>query len=64
MEINLKNKHFLKELDFTKEEALFLLNLSKDLKAAKYAGAEEQKLKNKNIALIFEKASTRTPLRL
>ena len=60
MEINLKNKHFLKELDFTKEELLFLLKLSKDLKAAKYAGTEQQKLKNKNMALIFEKASTRT----
>lgn len=60
MGFNLKNRHFLKELDFTKEELVFLLKLSKDLKAAKYAGFEQQKLKGKNIALIFEKASTRT----
>jgi ornithine carbamoyltransferase len=60
MAFNLRNRHFLKELDFTKEELVFLLKLSKDLKAAKYAGYEQQKLKGKNIALIFEKASTRT----
>ncbi|MBN2857584.1 MAG: ornithine carbamoyltransferase [Candidatus Delongbacteria bacterium] len=60
MAFNLRNRHFLKELDFTKEELVFLLKLSKDLKAAKYAGYEQQKLTGKNIALIFEKASTRT----
>ncbi len=60
MAFNLKNRHFLKELDFTPEELLFLLKLSADLKAAKYGGYEEQRLKGKNIALIFEKASTRT----
>ncbi|MEW5951805.1 MAG: ornithine carbamoyltransferase [Elusimicrobia bacterium] len=60
MPINLKNRHFLKELDFTKEELVFLLRLSKDLKAAKYAGNEVPKLVGKNIALIFEKTSTRT----
>lgn len=60
MPVNLKNRHFLKELDFTKEELIFLLKLSADLKAAKYAGTEQQKLKGKNIALIFEKSSTRT----
>ncbi|MFA6029619.1 MAG: ornithine carbamoyltransferase [Elusimicrobiota bacterium] len=60
MAFNLRNRHFLKELDFTKEELLHLLALSKDLKAAKYAGTEGQKLKGKNIALIFEKTSTRT----
>lgn len=60
MAFNLRNRHFLKELDFTKEELVFLLNLSKDLKKAKYAGYEQQKLKGKNIALIFEKDSTRT----
>jgi ornithine carbamoyltransferase len=60
MAFNLKNRHFLKELDFTSHELKFLLKLSADLKAAKYAGIEEQKLKGKNIVLIFEKASTRT----
>ena len=60
MAFNLRNRHFLKELDFTKEELVFLLNLSKDLKKAKYAGTEQQRLKGKNIALIFEKSSTRT----
>lgn len=60
MPVNLKNRHFLKEIDFTKEELLFLLKLSSELKAAKYAGTERQRLKGKNIALIFEKTSTRT----
>lgn len=60
MGFNLRNRHFLKELDFTKEELVFLLKLSKDLKAAKYAGAEQARLTGKNIALIFEKTSTRT----
>lgn len=60
MAFNLRNRNFLKELDFTKEELVFLLSLSKDLKNAKYAGTEQQKLKGKNIALIFEKTSTRT----
>jgi len=60
MGFNLRNRHFIKELDFTKEELVFLLKLSKDLKAAKYAGTEQQRLAGKNIALIFEKTSTRT----
>ncbi|HZM12872.1 MAG TPA: ornithine carbamoyltransferase, partial [Bacteroidales bacterium] len=60
MDINLKNRHFLKLLDFTPEEIKFLLDLSFDLKKAKYAGTEQQKLRGKNIALIFEKSSTRT----
>lgn len=60
MAFNLRNRHFLKLLDFTPEEIGFLLNLSMDLKKAKYAGTEQQRLKGKNIALIFEKASTRT----
>lgn len=60
MAFNLRNRHFLKELDFTSQELQFLLKLSADLKAAKYAGIEEQRLKGKNIVLIFEKASTRT----
>jgi len=60
MAFNLRNRNFLKELDFTKEEIVFLLNLSKDLKKAKYSGTEQPRLKGKNIALIFEKSSTRT----
>lgn len=50
----------MKLLDFTPEEIKFLLGLSVDLKKAKYAGTEQPRLKGKNIALIFEKASTRT----
>jgi ornithine carbamoyltransferase len=60
MAFNLKNRHFLKLLDFTPQEIKFLLGLSADLKKAKYAGTEQPLLKGKNIALIFEKASTRT----
>ncbi|MFC2113817.1 ornithine carbamoyltransferase [Bacteroidota bacterium] len=60
MGYNLRNRNFLKLLDFTPKEIRFLLELSIDLKKAKYAGTEQQKLTGKNIALIFEKASTRT----
>jgi len=60
MAFNLKNRSFLKLLDFTPKEIKFLLDLSADLKKAKYAGTEVQRLKGKNIALIFEKDSTRT----
>ena len=60
MAFNLKNRSFLKELDFTQEELKFLLQLAADLKKAKYAGTERQMLKGKNIALLFEKDSTRT----
>jgi ornithine carbamoyltransferase len=60
MTINLKNRNFLKELDFTPEEIKYLLDLSIKLKKDKKAGKEQQHLKGKNIALIFEKASTRT----
>jgi ornithine carbamoyltransferase len=60
MALNLKNRSVLKELDFTPQELRFLLDLSIDLKKAKYAGTEQQRLKGKNIALIFEKDSTRT----
>lgn len=60
MAFNLRNRNFLKELDFTPQELKFLLDLAIDLKKAKYAGTEQQRLKGKNIALIFEKASTRT----
>jgi len=60
MAFNLRNRHFLKLLDFTPQEIGFLLGLSADLKKAKYAGIEQPRLAGKNIALIFEKASTRT----
>jgi ornithine carbamoyltransferase len=57
---NLKNRSFLKEIDFTPAELRFLLELSQALKSAKYAGTETAHLAGKNIALIFEKTSTRT----
>jgi ornithine carbamoyltransferase len=60
MAYNLRNRNFLKLLDFTPGEIKFLLDLSADLKKAKYSGTEQPRLKGKNIALIFEKASTRT----
>jgi len=58
--ISLKKRSFLKLLDFTPEEITYLLDLSAHLKKAKKAGTEQQMLKGKNIALIFEKTSTRT----
>ena len=60
MAFNLRNRHFLKLLDFTPEEISFLLDLSLDLKKAKYSGTEQPRLSGKNMALIFEKGSTRT----
>lgn len=60
MAFNLKNRSFLKLLDFTPEEIKFFLKLAADLKEAKYTGTEQPRLKGKNIALIFEKTSTRT----
>ena len=60
MSYNLKNRSFLKLLDFSKRDLTHLLNLARDLKRAKYAGYEVRQLRGKNIALIFEKASTRT----
>ncbi|RUA00446.1 MAG: ornithine carbamoyltransferase, partial [Deltaproteobacteria bacterium] len=60
MAFNLKNRHFLKLLDFSPREIRFLLDLSMDLKKARYSGTEQQRLAGKNIALIFEKGSTRT----
>ncbi|MEU3859227.1 ornithine carbamoyltransferase [Streptomyces sp. NPDC028722] len=56
----LAGRHFLKELDFTEEEFRGLVELAAELKAAKKAGAETQYLRGRNIALIFEKTSTRT----
>jgi ornithine carbamoyltransferase len=60
MAYNLRNRHFLKLLDFKPEEIKYLLDLSSELKKAKRTGTEQQRLKGKNIALIFEKTSTRT----
>jgi ornithine carbamoyltransferase len=57
---NLRNRSFLKELDFSRDELLHLLELSEALKVAKYAGDEAPQLAGKEIALIFEKTSTRT----
>lgn len=60
MAFNLKNRHFLTLRDFSPQEIGFLLKLAADLKTAKYAGTEMPKLIGKEIALIFEKDSTRT----
>ncbi len=60
MAFNLRNRNFVKLLDFTPAEIKFLLKLSADLKAAKYGGHEMPRMAGKNIALIFEKSSTRT----
>jgi ornithine carbamoyltransferase len=57
---NLRNRSFTKLLDFSPREIRYLLDLSRDLKRAKYGGYEQQHLKGKNIAIIFEKTSTRT----
>ena len=60
MTVDLHNRHFLKLLDFTPQEIQFFLDLAAELKRSKKAGTEVQRLKGKNIALIFEKTSTRT----
>lgn len=60
MAFNPKNRHLLSLVNHSEREINYLLDLSRDLKRAKYAGTEQQKLKGKNIALIFEKTSTRT----
>ncbi|MBJ7356270.1 ornithine carbamoyltransferase [Nocardioides sp.] len=60
MAFNLRNRSFVKEIDFTPKEWRFLLDLAAELKVAKYAGSEQPRLTGKNIALIFEKTSTRT----
>jgi ornithine carbamoyltransferase len=60
MAFNIRNRNFLKLLDFNSGEIRYLLDLSIDLKSAKYAGTEQPKLGGKNMALIFEKSSTRT----
>ena len=60
MSFNLRNRSFLKLIDFSKRDLTYILDLARDLKRAKYTGNEIQLLRGKNIALIFEKASTRT----
>lgn len=60
MAYNLRNRNFLKILDFSPKELNYLLDLARDLKRAKYTGTEQPTMKGKNIALIFEKTSTRT----
>ena len=60
MAYNLKNRSFVKEIDFEPDEMKFLLDLSAALKTAKYTGTEQPQLSGKNIALLFEKTSTRT----
>jgi ornithine carbamoyltransferase len=60
MPYNIRQRSFLKLLDFSKRDLSYILDLARDLKRAKYAGTEVQRLRGKNIALMFEKASTRT----
>jgi ornithine carbamoyltransferase len=60
MAINLKGRNFLKLLDYSPAEIQHLIDLARELKANKKAGREKQMMKGKNIALIFEKTSTRT----
>ncbi len=60
MAFNLQGRSYLKIADFSQREMLYLLDLARDLKRAKYAHSERQSLKGKNICLIFEKTSTRT----
>ncbi|AZG86555.1 MULTISPECIES: ornithine carbamoyltransferase [Pseudomonas syringae group] len=60
MAFNMRNRSLLSLMHHTPRELLYLLDLSRDLKRAKYTGTERQHLKGKNIALIFEKTSTRT----
>ena len=60
MGVNLRGRHFLKLLDFTPEEINYLLDLSTDFKNMKRAGVPHRYLEGKNVALLFEKTSTRT----
>lgn len=60
MAFNLRNRSFLTLADFNTREMEYMLDLAEDLKKAKYAGYEGKNLEGKNIALIFEKSSTRT----
>ncbi len=58
--MNLKGRHFLKLLDYTPEEIGYLIDLASTLKRDKKAGVDQKDLRGKNVALIFEKTSTRT----
>ena len=60
MGYSLRNRSLLKLLDYSSRDIRYLLNMAQELKRAKYAGNEVQRLKGKNIALIFEKSSTRS----
>lgn len=60
MAFNIRNRHFLTLLDFTPKEIKHMIDMAAELKKAKYAGTEQPKLVGKNVALIFEKSSTRT----
>ncbi|MEE3214276.1 MAG: ornithine carbamoyltransferase subunit F, partial [Pseudomonadota bacterium] len=60
MAFNIHHRHLLSLMHHSERELRYLLDLSRDLKRAKYSGCETQRLKGKNIALIFEKTSTRT----
>ena len=60
MGVNLRGRNFLKLLDYTPQEIRYLIDLAKDLKSLKRAGIAHDKLKGKNIVLLFEKTSTRT----
>lgn len=57
---NVHNRSYLTLIEYTPRQIRYLLDLSRDLKRAKYAGTEVPRLSGKNIALIFEKSSTRT----
>ena len=58
--VNLRGRHFLKLLDFSRDEIRYMLDLAAELKAQKKAGTEVERLRQKEICLIFEKTSTRT----
>ncbi len=60
MAFNLRGRSYLKIADFSQREMLYLLDLARDLKRAKYSRSEKKALQDKNICLIFEKTSTRT----
>ncbi len=60
MAFNMHNRHLLSLMHHSTRELVYLLDLSRDLKRARYTGSEQKHLRDKNIALIFEKTSTRT----
>ena len=60
MTIDLRGRSFLKEVDFTKQEFTYLINEAEQLREEKHSGREVARLVGRNIALIFEKTSTRT----